>query len=223
MVFRLPGGCMRRLLTLLLIAVVALAVWRFQGELAGLWNDMRSTRSAAPAEPSIELAEGAERKLAALAGRSAPEQVVLSEVELQSLVRYRLADALPPFLDSPRVQLEGDRIRVHVRVATDRFPRVPEFREIMGFLPDTTEVAARAQLIPLGRGRIGLAVDEVAAARIPLPKRFIPMVLDRLGRTEEPGLPPDAVAVPLPQGAAGAYVRGGSLVFLSRVEPGPSE
>ena len=214
---------MRRLLTVLLLAVVGLAVWRFQGELAGLWSDVRFSRPATPLEPSAEVAESAERKLAALAGRPATERVVLSEAEVQSLVQYRLADALPPFLDSPRVRLEGDRIRVQVRVATDRFPRVPEFREVIGFLPDTADVAARAQLIPLGRGRVGLAVDDVTAARVPLPRRFIPMVLDRLGRTDEPGLPPDAIAVPLPSGAAGAYVRGGSLVFLSRVEPGSTE
>ena len=39
--------------------------------------------------------------------------------------------------------------------------------------------------------------------------------LNRLGRRDELGLPPDAVAVPLPPGARAAYVRSDSLVFLS--------
>jgi hypothetical protein len=39
--------------------------------------------------------------------------------------------------------------------------------------------------------------------------------LRKLGRNDEPGLPDDALAIPLPPGADAAYVRGDSLIFLS--------
>lgn len=214
---------MRLLVSLLFFAVLGVGVWRFRDELGGWVDHLRSARVEEPVGPSAELAMDAERKLASLIERSGTDAVVLTEAEVQSLVLYRLAPALPPYVDSPRVELEGDRIRVHLQVATDRFPRVPELRDMMGFLPDKTDVSARAQLIPLGPGRVGLAVDDVTAAKIPVPRRFIPALLERLGRVEEPGLPPDAVAIPLPPGAAGAYVRGGSLVFLTRAEPGSTD
>jgi hypothetical protein len=55
----------------------------------------------------------------------------------------------------------------------------------------------------------------VSAQRFPLPARLVPGALERLGRTDEPGLPPDAIALPLPPGVAAAYVRRDSLVLLA--------
>src|SRR5690606_11527762 len=214
---------MRLLLSLLFIAVLAVGYLRFRDEL-GVWVErLRGAVAEAPVEPSAERAMDAERKLASLASGSGSGRVVLSVAEVQSLVLYRLAASLPPYVHAPRVELQGDRIRVHLRIAVDRFPRMPELREVMGFLPDTAEVSARAQLIPLGPGRVGLAVDDVTAAKIPVPRRFIPALLERLGRVEEPGLPPDAVAIPLSPGASAAYVRGGSLVFLNLAEAGTTD
>ena len=64
-------------------------------------------------------------------------------------------------------------------------------------------------------GRVALAVDQVRAARIPLPKRLVASALSKLGRKPEAGLPADALALRLPSGADAAYVRGDSLVFLN--------
>jgi hypothetical protein len=87
---------------------------------------------------------------------------------------------------------------------------------VAALLPDTTEVTVRGQLLPLDGGRVAFAIDEVTAAHIPLPRRIVPAALERLGRRDEPGLPRDALALPLPPGAAGAYVRADSLVLLAR-------
>ncbi len=204
---------MRRLLTLALVVGGVALAWHYRDQLRTAWHEIRGT--GGPQVPSPALADSAQAKLAALAGDD-PERVALSEAEVQSLVQYRVAGYLPGYIVDPRVTLDGDRLRVHARVPTREFPRIDDLAEVMGFLPDTTPVAVTGQLIPLGGSRIGLAVDEVSAARVPLPRGLIPTMLRRFGRTDEPGLPPDALALPLPAGAATAYIRADSLIFIPR-------
>jgi hypothetical protein len=50
---------------------------------------------------------------------------------------------------------------------------------------------------------------------VPLPSRTIPGILRALGRVHREGLPPDALAVPLPGGLASAYVEEDSLVLVA--------
>lgn len=208
---------MRRLFAAaLVVAGVALA-WNYRHEIRSAWRAVRGAADAARL-PSPELADSAQAKLAALSAGK-PERVALSEAEVQSLLEYRVARYLPAYVVEPRVSLDGGRLRIEAQVPRDRFPRIDELAEVMGFLPDTTPIAVTGQLIPLPGPRVGLAVDEVSAARVPLPRGLIPTLLRRLGRTDRPGLPPDALALPLPAGAAAAYVRGDSLIFVPLSRP----
>jgi len=211
---RALGGCMRRLLMLAILVAAAAAVWHFRGVIADGWRELRGAREGAPLRTSAELAAAAESKLAALGSRGAPERITLTEAELQSLVDYRLSGALPGFLASPRVRLRDGRVRIEARVMTRRLPDLPELGDFAAFIPDTTDIAATGQLIPLRPGRVGITVAGISVAGVPLPERLIPPILRRLGRTEEEGLPPDAFAVPLPAGATAAYVHGDSMVLV---------
>lgn len=208
------GGCMRRLLLLAFVAAAGAAAWHFRGAIADRWRELRGATEGATPRTSAELAEAAESKLAALGSRGAPERVALTEAELQSLVDYRLSSALPAFLDSTRVRLQDGRVRVEARVMTQRVPDLAELGDFAAFIPDTADVAVTGHLIPLRPGRVGIAVAEVSVAGVPLPQRLIPRILRGLGRIEEDGLPPDAIAVPLPAGATAAYVHGDSVVFV---------
>lgn len=206
---------MRRIVTLVLVGVGVAVAWAQRDRLRTVWEDLRGTREM----PSPELAASAEAKLARLSG-DAPQRVALSEAEVQSLIQFRVAGYLPDYVVNPRIDLDGDRLRVSAQVPTARFPRLDELEQVMGFLPDTTPVAVTGQLIPLHGSRVGLAVDEVSAARVPLPRGLIPTLLRRFGREDEPGLPPDALALPLPAGASTAYIRSDSLVFVPRAPRG---
>jgi hypothetical protein len=193
--------------------------WLNRDRIEAIWRKARVEVPvvAAPAEPEVtpEIAERAQRKLDALRKRDV-DHIALSEQEVRSLLAHRYAQLLPAFVDSPRVDLEGSRIRLRARVPVDKLPRVSDLGEAAALLPDTAELDFTGQVLPLDSGRVALAVDEVSAAKIPLPKRLVPGALTRLGRKDEPGLPADAVALPLPPGAGAAYVRADSLVFLSR-------
>jgi hypothetical protein len=211
------GGCLRRVVVLAVVVGGVVLAWQYRAPLRAAWVAFRDTelpaRKQATAGP-----RGAEEKLASLqAGRV--EVIALPEGEVQRLVESRAAELLPGYIVAPRIELRGGRLKVRFQVPTDRFPRVDELGEVLGFLPDTTEVVASGQLIPLRQQRVGVAIDELTAARIPLPRGMIPAILRRLGRQDEPGLPPDAFGLELPAGAANAYIRGDSLILTGPHAP----
>jgi hypothetical protein len=211
------GGCLRRVVVLAVVVGGVVLAWQYRAPLRAAWVAFRDTelpaRKQATAGP-----RGAEEKLASLqAGRV--EVIALPEGEVQRLVESRAAELLPGYIVAPRIELRGGRLKVRFQVPTVRFPRVDELGEVLGFLPDTTEVVASGQLIPLRQLRVGVAIDELTAARIPLPRGMIPAILRRLGRQDEPGLPPDAFGLELPAGAANAYIRGDSLILTGPHAP----
>lgn len=214
MILRFVGGCLRRLLVLaLLVAGVALA-WHYRAELRAQWSALRDAGPDADTSSSVVLADRAERKVASFSGDAPPERVALSQAEVQSLMQHRLAPLLPAYVDSPRVRLREGRVHVEARVPTGRFRALGPLREVIGFLPDTTELVASGQIIPVDGRRAALEVGGITAARIPLPDRLIPELLVLLGRPRESPLPADVVAVPLPPGVGAVYVSGDSLVLL---------
>ncbi|NJD11690.1 MAG: hypothetical protein FIB01_15060 [Gemmatimonadetes bacterium] len=207
-------GCIRRLLVLALIGLLAAAAWLYRDRIAAAWRDARGLRDQ-PLVASEALAETAAARIDSLAGRKLA-RAAFSEVELQSLLRYRFDGIMPAFVDSARVSLEGDRIRLAGRVPLDRLPAGGALDDVRAVLPDTAEITLTGTMLPLDAGRVAFGVNQVTAARVPLPKRIIPAALRRLGRTAEPGLPEDAIALRLPQGVTAAYIRNDSLVLITR-------
>jgi hypothetical protein len=208
------GGCIRRIVVLVVLVAVLGAAFLFRDRLRTAWNDARGVRET-ELVATPELADVAWAKLEALADGSSAS-VALSAIELQSLLAYRFPGVLPGFLDQPRVELTDDRMRLRARVPVDKLPNVEGLGEAAAFLPDTTELTVTGRLLPLDTGRIAFAVSDVSAQRFPLPRRLVPAALERLGRRDEPGLPPEAMALPLPAGISTAYIRRDSLVLLAR-------
>jgi hypothetical protein len=206
-------GCLRRVIVLLLFLLLLAAAWFYRDRIRALWTEARGMPVQPVLVPSAELANAAAARLDSLAAGTV-DRVSLSEVELQSLLQYRHSGVLPAFIDSARVELDDEQIRLSADVPIDRLPSISELGEAASILPDTSELTLKATLLPLSGKRIALAIDEVTVARIPLPRRMVPAALRRLGRSAEPGLPEDALALPLPRGASSAYVRGDSLVLL---------
>jgi hypothetical protein len=207
------GGCLRRVVVLVVLLALLGATWLFRDRLRTAWQDLRGVRET-ELVATPELADAAAQKLESLRDGGAT-QVALSGIELQSLLEYRYQGMLPGFLGTPAVELREDRLLLRARVPVDKLPRVEGLGEAAAFLPDTTDFTVTGRLLPLGAGRAAFAIEDVSAQRFPLPRRLVPGALDRIGRTDEPGLPPDAIALPLPPGAATAYIRRDSLVLLA--------
>lgn len=198
-----------------LAAVIAVFAFVYRDRIQAAWQGLRGGGEAQGAVVSQELADQASLKLEELEGGER-DIISLSELELQSLLLFKYRELLPPFVESPSVELNGDHIQVKGRVPVDRLPQVNELGQAASFLPDTTELEVSGTLLPLNGRRVALAVSQVKAARIPLPQRLVAGALNKLGRRDEVGLPADAIAVKLPPGADAAYVRGDSIFFMSR-------
>jgi hypothetical protein len=208
------GGCLRRAIALAVIVAIGVGVFWYRDRLRTAWHDLRGT------EPQVEvatpeLADQAQRKLDELRDGTST-YVALSAVELESLLMYRYPGVLPGFLDAPAVELQGDRMRLRARVPVDKLPDVQGLGPAAAFLPDTTELTVSGRILPLQPGRVAFAIDDVSAQRFPLPRRLVPGALERLGRRDEPGLPAEAMALPLPPGVTSAYVRRDSLVLIAQ-------
>jgi hypothetical protein len=204
-------GCVGRLLILALAVATGVLVWEYRDELRAAWE--RTVRP--PQEVSPELAARADAKLAALAENGGVRRVALTGPELQSLIEYRWGGLLPPDVGSPRVELGQGRVTLEATVATARFGRVSELRDVAGFLPDTTGLRAVGTFVPMEDGQVGLEVHELTAASIPIPRQLIPTILARFPGSGDPGLPANAVAIPLPPGISAVFVSGDSLVFVA--------
>ena len=76
----------------------------------------------------------------------------------------------------------------------------------------------QAGLIPFEGDETALVVRGIQVQGIPVPRRFVPRILGALGGRDRPGLPPEAVLVPLPRAVKAAYVLGDSLHLVAREE-----
>ncbi len=209
-------GCLRRLIGIVVVLVLlAVGVWYFRAPLLRAWRDVRQDREGVPMTAAATARE-AQRKLEALADGAPPGRVALSGPELQSLLSTRFAMFLPAYVDSPRIALGGGRVHLRARVPTDHLPHPRGVGEVIGMLPDTTDVTVTGEVIPLPDGRFALAVDEVTAAHIPLPHRLVPALIAGLRKGATKGVPADALPLPLPRAARAAYVRGDSLILIAR-------
>lgn len=204
---------MKKLLGLLLLLGLVGAGWFYWNRLLGREEPVADGAPAA----SPQLAEAAGLKLDRLKDGQV-ESAAFHASELQSLLMFRFVQLLPAFVAEPKVKLEDGKIEVTARVPVDRLPSLSELGDAAGFLPDTAEIGLTGSLLPLDSGRVALSIEQVKAARIPMPQRLVPSALQKLGRKPEPGLPRNALALPLPSGVGSAQVQNDSLI-LRRKHP----
>jgi len=210
-VLRFLGGCVGRLLSLALTVAVLAVAWYNRHEIVALVNELLDREPVV----SAELADESAARLATL-GDDGVDRVAIHAAELQSLILYRWAPFMPEELGRPRVGLGEGRITLEGDVATERFGRISELREVLSFLPDTATLRAVASFVPLDSAHVALEVHELGAAGVPIPKRLIPPILDRLRPAGSPAVSPNTLAVPLPPGIGNVYVSGDSLVLTAR-------
>jgi AcrR family transcriptional regulator len=213
---RFVGGCLGRVAALAVIVVVVAFAWLNRHELNDAWGKWTGGERLA----SQALAAQADEKLASLSADNDVWRVALHQDELQSLIVYRWTPFLPADVADPRVTVADGRLTLEGGVATARFGRIQELRDIVAFLPDTASLRAVASFVPLDSGRVALEVHELSAAGIPIPGALIPTILSRFRGAAAPGVAPNALAVPLPPGIRGAFVSGDSLVFLANEDGG---
>jgi hypothetical protein len=215
-------GIVKKLVILATLVVAAYAGFRWgpmvfpRLERALGVDSEQPTEEAAVTQPSAELADRTLERFERFRRGEAGDRLALSGLELSSVIRYALPGIVPPGVDEPTVDLDRGRVRLSARVAIAAFPRLPDLDQVVGILPDTVRVEMEGSLVPLDQGHLSLLVDRIEAARIPLPRRMIPRILEGLGQERRASLPDDALAVPLPDGLQAAFVQRDSLVLIAK-------
>ena len=165
---------------------------------------------------SPEVAEATLDRVESFRAGLGGELLALGDAELSSVVRYALPGILPQGVTEPVVDLLGERLALSARVATAAFPDLPALDPLVGMLPDTVVVRLAGVLTQFGKESLAFRMDEIEVARIPLPDRLVPEILEAFGRSHRGDLPPNALHVPLPGGLDSVYVLRDSLMLVAR-------
>lgn len=211
-------GCLAQIGCLTVLVLLAIAAWIFREPL--MERARRLLGGPVRLEPMVvgsapEVADSVELKVRRLVREGPAEREMrftLSEV--QSWVKYRLEPVLPSYVHDLRVAFGEEDLEVGARVEARRIPRMMEsLGPIAGFLGDTTDVRLVGRVDGIGRGQGAFFVDRLYVAGVPLPDP----VRDRLlaavrGRATDSGLPPHAIAFPLPPGVFDIAVRERALI-----------
>lgn len=207
-------GCTGLLLFLALLVGAAFAGWKWGPDVVSRARVWVGRAPASPRVPSPELADSALARIERLDNSPGETRLSFDSAELESLLRYKLARSLPTAIHEPGVTLENGRAVLSGRVPVEAFPRIAELADVIAFLPDTVPVRIEAALIPLTGGRAAVLVNGIEAARVPIPRRFVPDILAALGRRAEPDVPTNALAFSLPESVTAAYIVNDSLYLI---------
>jgi len=214
--FRSLRSCFGKLVTLVLLAVAAYAGWVWGPVVfpwVQEWLGLTTEEQSEGVESSPELADSVLARVQAFRRGELGDRLALGGIELTSVMRYSVPGLFPEGASDPLVSLEADRIHLQAQVVLSSFPDLPDLGPILGILPDTLRVDVEASLMPFDSEQVALLVQKLEAGRIPLPRRMIPEVLKAMGREDYPGLPPEALTIPLPPGLTSVYILADSLVI----------
>ncbi len=209
-------GCLGKLAGLVLLLGVAYAGWRWGPAFfprVEEWLGMASSQAPAGPGATPELADSVLVQVQALREEGEGSELALGGRELTSVLRYAVPGLVPQGVADPEVEVRDGRVHLRARVVLSAFPELPDLGPILGILPDTLDVTLEASIMPFGEDEAALLVHGLEASRIPLPRRLIPEILRAMGRVERPGLPSDALTIPLPAGLATVHLRADSLIL----------
>lgn len=206
-------GCRRSAGCVVLLALLAAGAWMARDSI-GDW--MGRLELSATGEPSERLAVRAEDKLNRIARDGLRDEVRFSEAELQSLLTYRSAPALPPGIEDPQVDVQDTIVVLSARLrpdSLDGFSAPDALRSTMG---DTTRVIAG--LVPSrgGPGETWLRVRSLQIGAFVVPPMMLPAIVRSL---EQQGVRVSngAIVVPLLPGVDEVRLDGDDIVLV----PGP--
>lgn len=210
-------SCLGSAISLVLLVMAGYAGWRWGDPVFPRLERMvgieRVDRTVAA--PSAEVAEAAAARYVRLIETGGPGEIRYDQNELTSLLVHTLGGQLPTGVSDARVRLENQEATVSALLDLNRIPTFPDLGEFLSFLPDTVDVAVSGALIPFDGPGAALMVNRINAGGVRLPRRVIAPLLESLGRSDEPGLPAEAIQVPLPEGVRSAYVEDGRLVLVA--------
>ena len=176
-------GCLRRIGCLVVLLIVAAALWLTRDR----WHDRVFGRRAAADTTdwvAVSPAESTKAKASveALGRRSGAAYRDLTAGELGALLMAAAGGRLPPAIEQPEVAIREDRVLLRAKVRLDDVSGLDELGPLAKLLNREETFEANGTL---GLVRQGLAEYRVESARIAqfdLPRSVIPRLVARLTR-----------------------------------------
>lgn len=169
------------------------------------------------ATPAV--ARAAETRLVRFLQGEGEAQLRLTETEVTALVRYTYDHALPAGVSNVRVFLRQDVVDIRLSSEPAKIRALPGLlAPVLGVVADTVGVEIEGGLEIVEGGRAMFLIDriKVVGVPLPLPDRFVPLILEAIDRRSAPGLPSNSVVVLVPAALGGIQVEDGALVLARR-------
>lgn len=214
-------GCVRKLGCLVLLLVLAAALWFTRAR----WLPMVRGEPAGPAagavvwEPLTEAgAARARSAVAGLATRSGPVFVNLRPGDLASYVFVALSRELPPSSQNVAAAVIGDRMYVRAEVRLSDFGGGDVLGPLAGFLGDRETMMFGGTFEVIRPGLAQFHVQELKLRELTVPQRMIPRLVQRIGRGARPeGVAPDALPLEIPEHIGDVRVARGKVTLYKHV------
>jgi len=206
------GGCLGRIAALVMLMVLVAMAWRFGPDLAERFGDELGRTDPSAPRSSPEMADAALARYLDLADGDQAE-VSFSDAEVESILRHRLPNGLPPGVHDPLVHFHGEEVRLTVRVERRVLPSISELETVLSVLPDTVSVQLRGPLVTTGGLEAALILRRIDVAGIPVPGRFHGQIAEAVQSDSSPELPSEAISFPLPPGIESIHLQAGRLIL----------
>jgi hypothetical protein len=222
-------GCLRRLLGIAIIAVIAIAAWHYRdrwwpGARAGAGAGADSTAAAGitqPAEWEQVTDEGATRARTAIESLGRPSGPVFANLTAGDLLSYAflsLSKQLPASASDVRAAVVNDRLVLRATIALDDIKAVEALGPFAGFLGSRETLQLGGTVNVVRPGLAQFRVDEVAIRELEIPRRAIPKLLELVTRGERPeGIAADALPITIPEYIGDARVGRGRITLYKAV------
>lgn len=196
---------------LVVLAVIVVAAWRFGPDLAEQYGHHLGGEGEAEVATSSELADAALARFdRVIQGES--EAASFSGAEVESVLRYRWNDQLPPGVADPSVRIQGGELRVRLQVASEMLPRYPEMERLREMLPDTVPLELRGTILTLEGREAAFLVRRIDVAGVPVPRRFQATLLEAIQPSRRDDVPEEAFVLTLPPGIGSLHLADETLV-----------
>ena len=217
-------GCIRKLGCLVVLLVLAVALWFTRDRWLGMIGAPRGEKAVSSAEGVWEplTAAGAERARKAidgLASRSGPVFTNLRPGDVASYVFVALKQQLPPSAENIAATVIGDRLYVRADIKLADVGGKDILGPLAGFLSDRETMMFGGTFEVIRPGLAEFHVQELKLRELSIPNRMLPRLVQRIGRGARPeGVAADALPLLVPEQIGDVRVARGRVTLYKNVQ-----
>jgi hypothetical protein len=217
-------GCIRKLGCLVVLIVLAAALWLTRGRWLPLVRSGGGEATASSTEGVWEPlttagAERARKAIDGLAAKSGPVFANLRAGDVASYVFIALRRELPPSAENVSATVIGDRLYVRADVKLADVGGATVLGPLAGFLSDRETMMFGGTFEVLRPGLAEFHVKELKLRELSIPQRMIPKLVQKIGRGSRPeGVAPDALPLLVPQQIGDVRVARGRVTLYKNVQ-----